>query len=136
MGLKAVARTLVQMDHIVVYEDNDLMRALLKEWLGEAGYRVSAPAPTGALPELPADLVIVSVYMPKHVGARMIREIRAAHPGAAVIAISAQFRSGLCEMGATARALGVEQVMAKPLSRTDLLDSVRAMMSRPSRTGS
>jgi DNA-binding response OmpR family regulator len=123
------------MDHIVVYEENDLMRALLKEWLGEAGYRVSALAPRDKPPELAADLVVVSVYMPKHVGAQMVREIRRAHPGAPVIALSGQFRSGLCDVGATARSLGVEQVMAKPLSRADLLESTRAIMCRPGRLG-
>lgn len=111
------------------------MRALLEEWLGESGYRVSALAASGAPPQLPADLVIVSVYMPKQVGARMVREIRASHPGAPVIALSGQFRSGLCDVGTTARTLGVEQVLAKPLSRTNLLDSVRAIMSRPGRPG-
>ena len=30
------------MNHIVVYEENDLMRALLEEWLGEVVYRLSA----------------------------------------------------------------------------------------------
>ena len=111
------------------------MRALLTEWLGEAGYRVSALAPGEAPPEQPADLVITSVYMPKQIGARMVREIRTAHPGTPVIALSGQFRSGLCDVGATARTLGVEQVLAKPLSLANLLDSVRAIMSRPGGPG-
>jgi DNA-binding response OmpR family regulator len=123
------------MNHIVVYEENDLMRALLEEWLGEAGYRVSALAPREEPLELAADLVIVSVYMPKHIGAQMVREIRLAHPGAPVIALSGQFRSGLCDVGATARTLGVEQVIAKPLSRADLLGSIRAIMNGTSRSG-
>jgi DNA-binding response OmpR family regulator len=123
------------MNHIVVYEENDLMRALLKEWLSEAGYQVSAPAPREPAPEPPADLVVVSVSMPKHVGAQWVREIQATHAGAPVIALSAQFRSGLCDVGATARALGVQQVIAKPLSRADLLESIRAIMSRQSRPG-
>jgi DNA-binding response OmpR family regulator len=123
------------MNHIVLYEENDLMRALLKEWLGEAGYRVSAPAPRAPPPGLAADLVVVSVSMPKHVGAQMVREIQAAHPGAPIIALSAQFRSGLCDVGATAQALGVQQVLAKPLSRAALLESIRVIMCRQSKPG-
>jgi DNA-binding response OmpR family regulator len=128
------------MDHIVVYEEDELMRALLKEWLSEAGYRVSALAsregPPGPGADLAsADLIIVSLYMPKHIGAQMIRKVRGMHPGVPVIAISGQFRSDLCDVGATARALGVEQVMAKPLSRTNLLDSIRAMICSPARPG-
>ena len=33
------------MSDIVIYEDNDLMRSLLQEWLSEAGYRVRAGPP-------------------------------------------------------------------------------------------
>ena len=116
------------MPYIVIYEENDLMRALLKEWLSEAGYRVRAAAPREAQLGGTADLVIVSVYMPKNGGAHLVREIQAAHPGAPMIALSGQFRSGLSAAGATAQALGVQQVIAKPLSRADLLAAVCAIM--------
>jgi hypothetical protein len=76
-------------------------------------------------------LVIVSIYMPKQSGAQ-VREIQAAHPGTPLIAISAQFRSGLSAVGATAHTLGVERVIAKPLSRGDLLEAVRGMIGAPS----
>jgi hypothetical protein len=49
-----------------------------------------------------------------------------------VIALSGQFRSGLSAAGATAQSLGVQQVLAKPLSGADLLESVRAMIGAPS----
>jgi DNA-binding response OmpR family regulator len=116
------------MSGIVIYEENDLMRALLQEWLGEAGYRVRAAEPDGMRHEDAADLAIVSVYMPKHAGAQLVREIRAAHPGTPLIAISGQFRSGLSAVGATADALGVQQVLAKPLTRGELLEAVRAII--------
>lgn len=123
------------MSGIVIYEENDLMRALLEEWLSDEGYRVRAAAPRemqqGEMQQGPADLVIVSVYMPKHLGAQAVREIRAVHPGTPVIAISGQFRSGLSAAGAAAHALGVQQVIAKPLTRSDLLDAVRATIGAP-----
>jgi CheY-like chemotaxis protein len=75
-----------------------------------------------------ADLVIASVYMPKQGGAQAVRDIRAAHPGTPIIAISGQFRSGVPHDGAAAQALGVQQVIAKPLVRSDFLESVRAMI--------
>jgi DNA-binding response OmpR family regulator len=116
------------MSSIVIYEENDLMRALLKEWLCDAGYRVRAPGSGGMQHDDAADLVIASVYMPKHAGAQLVREIQAAHPGTPVIAISGQFRSGLSAVGTAADALGVQQVIAKPLTRGELLDAVRAMI--------
>ena len=119
------------MKDIVIYEEDELMRELLAEWLGDEGYRVRAPLPHEARRD-DADLVVASVYMPKRAGAQAVREIRAAHPSAALIAISGQFRAGLSTDGAAARALGVQQVIAKPLRREELLEAVRAMIGAPS----
>ena len=115
------------MSGILLYEDDDLMSALLQEWLRTAGYRVRDDASRPGT----ADLVIVSVYMPKHGGAQRVRDIHAAHPGTPLIAISGQFRSGLPADGPAARILGVQQVIAKPLTRGDLLDAVRAVIGPP-----
>jgi DNA-binding response OmpR family regulator len=111
---------------IVIYEEDDLTRALLRQWLTEAGYRVHIGTACGGV-DCAADLVIVNVSMPKHAGAQCVRGIQAAHPNTPLIAISAQFRSGLSAAGATAQTLGVQQVIAKPLVRAHLLEAVRAM---------
>jgi DNA-binding NtrC family response regulator len=116
---------------IVIYEQDGLTRALLHQWLGEAGYRVHVGKTRDADPAPAADLVIVNVFMPKHAGAQWIRSIQAAHPNTPLIAISGQFRSGLSAAGATAQTLGVRQVIAKPLVRTDLLDAVRDVIGAP-----
>jgi DNA-binding NtrC family response regulator len=108
------------------------MRALLGEWLKNAGYRAHGISTIRSAPvQDRADLVIVSLYMPKHAGARLIDEIQAAYPRTPLIAISAQFRSGLSTAGATAQTLGVAQVIAKPLSRDALLATVRAIIGSP-----
>ena len=116
---------------IVIYEEDYLTRALLEQWLGEAGYRVRIGSMRTTEHPGRADLVIVNVYMPKQAGAQWIRGIQATHPNTPFIAISAQFRSGLAACGATAQSLGVDQVIAKPLVRTDLLDAVRAIIGAP-----
>jgi DNA-binding response OmpR family regulator len=113
---------------IVIYEEDDLMRGLLEEWLRHAGYRITNAAARSAAGRRAADLVIVSIYRPKHDGTRLVGEIRAAHPGTPLIAISAQFRSDLSTAGATAQTLGVAQVIAKPLTRGALLGAVGAII--------
>jgi DNA-binding response OmpR family regulator len=119
------------MSNIVIYEEDDAMRALLEEWLADAGYSTQGVAQHRGQPVSHVDLVIVSVYMPKHGGAQLIREVRATHAGTPLIALSSQFRSGLSATGATAQALGVQRVIAKPLTRRDLLDAVRDMIGLP-----
>lgn len=116
---------------IVIYEDDYLTRNLLSEWLGEAGYRVHEAPPPGAHLPAPPDLVIASVRMPKQAGAGCLEAIRAAHPGAPLIAISGQFRAGLAAAGATALSLGARQVIAKPLNRSKLLEAVRDIIGTP-----
>ena len=87
---RSFAETLHSMSTIVIYEADDLMRGLLQEWLTGAGYRVGAATLCGPQP-LQANLVIVNIGMPKQAGPRVAEEIRAAHPGTPIIAISAQF---------------------------------------------
>jgi DNA-binding response OmpR family regulator len=107
------------------------MRALLKEWLSEAGYRVCPSTARGGQRGGTADLVIVSICMPKQAGVELVREIQTAHPGKPLIAISGQFRAGLSAVGAAAQTLGVQRVIAKPLSRAELLEAVHAMIGAP-----
>jgi DNA-binding NtrC family response regulator len=116
---------------ILIYEEDHLTRTLLEQWLGEAGYRVHMGKPRDSGCQERPDLVIVNVSKPKHTGPQCIQDIQAVHPDTPLIAISAQFRSGLSASGATARILGVRQVIAKPLVRTDLLEAVRGIIGEP-----
>jgi CheY-like chemotaxis protein len=119
------------MSAIVVIEADKLMRELLVEWLNAAGYSVRTPAPAEVEAPVNADLVIVDVYMPRHEGLQRLRTVRAANPKTPVIAISGQFRPGLVGSPAVAEALGVDQVIAKPFSRCDLLAAVDGVIGPP-----
>jgi DNA-binding response OmpR family regulator len=116
---------------IALYEQDDLMRALLTEWLRDAGYGVQGVVPDGVQPPRRVDLLIVSLYMPRHTGAKVIQEIQSAHPGTPLIALSGQFRGGLSSAGLTAQTLGAAQLITKPLTRDALLGAVRAMIGSP-----
>jgi CheY-like chemotaxis protein len=117
--------------NIVIYEEDGPMRALLVEWLGDAGYRVRGSAAPVAAAGI-VDLVIASIYMPRCTGTQCVRDIRAAHPATPLIAISGQFRAGLAIAGATAQRLGVDRLIAKPVAREDLLGAVRGIIGPPS----
>jgi DNA-binding NtrC family response regulator len=66
--------------------------------------------------------------MPKQAGTQCVRSVQEAHPDTPVIAISGHFRPGLSADGATAQKLSVQQVVAKPLVRQELLESVRGII--------
>ena len=110
------------MPGIVIIEQDKLMRGLLIEWLSAEGYSVRADDTEGVA-QFPTrtDLVIVDVYMPRHEACQMLRAVKAAYPETPLIAISGQFRTGLVGSCTAADALGVHQVIAKPLTRRDLL---------------
>ena len=116
------------MSGIVVIEEDALMRGLLVEWLSAEGYAVRAAGPGESATADQAELVIVDVYRPRHEGAAKLRAVKAAHPRAALIAISGQFRPGLAGPCTAAETLGVREVIAKPFSRSDLLAAVHGVI--------
>ena len=119
------------MSRIVIIEYDLLIRSLLAEWLTADGYRVHGLAEDNAQTPPPVDLVIVDVYMPRGLGVERLRSARRAYPGVPIIAISGQFRAGLDCAGATAQALGVDRVIAKPFGRKALLHAVRSVIGLP-----
>jgi DNA-binding response OmpR family regulator len=115
--------------NILIYEEDALNRGLIEEWLRSAGYRVRTGNRCDPGGDGTCDLVIVSVCLPKQSGAACTRDIHAAHAGTPVIAISGHFRPGLPAAGSAARLLRVDQVVAKPLVRQELLESVRGILA-------
>ena len=119
------------MPSIVIIEHDPLMRSLVAEWLTADGHNVHGLADDNAQTLSPADLVIVDVYMPRARGCERLGTARRAYPGVPIIAVSGQFRAGLDTAGPTARALGVDRVIAKPFGRKALLQAVRSVIGRP-----
>ena len=120
------------MEEIVVVDDDALIRELLAEWLGEAGYRVrQARTGSEALQMLrgqSAGLLITDMDMPGRDGAQTLEEARRLQPGLAVIAISGGARKGKRDWVATARELGASSTLAKPFERADLLAAVAKIL--------
>jgi DNA-binding response OmpR family regulator len=119
------------MSNIVIIEDDALMRSLLAEWLTAEGYSVSALRDDDLQAGTPTELVIVDVYMPRHLGAERLRKTREAYPGVPIIAMSGQFRADVECDGRAAQALGVHGVIAKPFGRETLLGAVRFVVGPP-----
>lgn len=70
-------------------------------------------------------MVLVDLPSPREQGAGVIKRISNAHPHAPVVALSSSFFDGIESSGAIARALGVTNVLPKPLTRDALLAALR-----------
>ena len=117
------------MSEIAIYERDDLMRDLLREWLTAAGYTVR-DARIGIDPT-PPKLAIVCVETPKPESEMLIGGLQRNYPGMPIIALSGWARSGLSSNGAAAHALGVKRLLAKPLRRHELLVAIDAAIGPP-----
>jgi CheY-like chemotaxis protein len=116
---------MLPMSHILVVDDEPIIRMLLEESLGDAGYSVTtatngAEALATAL-AMPADIVLLDLLMPDMDGFSFLRE-RQAHPRLSrvpVIVLSAAGLEGLRE----ASLLRATALLAKPLN-LDVLSTV------------
>jgi CheY-like chemotaxis protein len=119
---------------ILVIDPDPFTCRELKELLSEAGYLVDSVANGKLALEWlrfnSADLVITEMLMPEIDGIQLIQALHRDHPAARILAISG---GGMIPPGnylRFARALGVNQVLAKPFTRTELLEALTVIFSR------
>lgn len=112
---------------ILVIDDEELIRVLLRSALEAAGYEVTEAINGRQGLELyrnsPADLVITDILMPELSGLDMLLELTREFLHAKVIAISgAEGEKNVLDV---AKLLGARQTFQKPISVPHLLDAVR-----------
>lgn len=119
------------MPSILVVDDEDQIRHLIRETLEQAGYQVTeARDGKEALQQCrlaQADLIIMDILMPDQDGLETTSRLRREFPDAKVIAIT-----GGSEMVGTlnfldvAKMLGAHRTLQKPFEMKTLLDTVHA----------
>lgn len=121
------------MAHILVIDDEPLVRELLKAMLEGAGHEVTVAADgdagMAAYRRRPADLVITDLIMPGKEGIETIRELVQGVPGIKIIAISGGGRLDPHGYLGLARKLGAARSLAKPFERRELLDTVAELLA-------
>lgn len=98
--------------------------ALLEQWLTDGGFEVVPDADVGA----PLDVAIVDIPQPRSGGTQAVRLIADKHPGTRILAVSSAFFPGIEHCTEAPRMLGVDAVLAKPMSREALLKQVRRLL--------
>jgi two-component system phosphate regulon response regulator OmpR len=120
--------------HLLVVDDDDRIRELLREYLARSGFRVSV-APNAAsarrlVAQLCFDLLVLDVMMPGEDGFSLARWLRArpGEPGRTpVIILTAR---GLSDDRIEGLALGADDYLAKPFEPEELVLRVKAILRR------
>jgi PAS domain S-box-containing protein len=114
-------------ESVLVVDDEPPLVALAEEMLAELGYEpIGFDASTSALEAFRADprrfdLVLTDEVMPDLVGTELARKIRAIRPDVPIIVMSG---NGGAHLTMRAAAIGVNEVLRKPLQGGDLAESL------------
>jgi DNA-binding NtrC family response regulator len=115
--------------HVLVVDDEPLIRWSIAETLGAAGHQVTeaqdAASALRALADAPdTDLVLLDFRLPDSNDLGLLAEIRRIAPAAPVILMTA---FGTPDVTAGALKLGASKVLNKPFNMHDLQDLVRSL---------
>ena len=116
------------MASILVVEDDDQFRTMLKELLTRLAHQVSE-APDGRRVcdmhrQQRFDLVITDLVMPDIDGLALIRELRRVDRNVPIIAMSGRRQGRAEEYLRIARKLGAQLTLAKPFGNQEFLEAV------------
>jgi len=119
------------MPSVLVVDDEDQLRQLIREILEQAGYQVTE-ARDGKEAVLqyrlaPADVVIMDILMPEQDGLETTSTLRREFPNVKIIAITGSSEMiGILSFLDVAKMLGAHRTLQKPFEMQTLLDTVQA----------
>lgn len=117
------------MGKILIIDDEDQFRAMLRKALESAGHEVleASDGKEGVriYREQPADLVIMDILMPEREGLESILELRRLDPAVRVIAVSGGIRFPEMDVLDVARHLGARRTFSKPFDLAQVLTAVQ-----------
>ncbi len=106
------------MARVLVLDDDKLFGALMRRGLGQRTHEVTvtetASEARAALAAGPFDAMVCDLILPDENGLHLLREVCAAYPAMATIAISGG-RTGAVDLLHLAQTVGVDAVVKKPL---------------------
>jgi len=119
---------------ILVIDDEEGMRALLRGLLEKEGHKV-LEAPDGMAgirlyQENRPDLVITDIFMPEKEGTQTILELRKNNPNVKIIAISGGELAARIDVLGTAKIFGALRVLTKPFRLEDMRQAVKELLAQ------
>jgi DNA-binding NtrC family response regulator len=121
------------MSSILLVEDDDQVRTLLKLLLTNAGYLVCEARNGKGVNDLyqqhQPDLVITDLIMPEKEGLELIMELRSRDPKLKIIAMSGGGLGSTVKYLPMAQKLGAQFTLAKPFDNDEFLATVRMALA-------
>lgn len=123
------------MPSVLVVDDEDQIRQLIRETLERAGYEVQEARDGRQGLERyrakPTDLVIMDILMPDQDGLESIMTLRREFPASRVIAITGgSDMIGILNFLDVAKMLGARRTLQKPFDMQTLLEAAQAELAR------
>ncbi|MEE8225497.1 MAG: response regulator [Kiloniellales bacterium] len=122
------------MAHILIIDDDELVRITLHTMLERAGYETTmATNGQDGLMKFnarPADLIILDMILPEKGGIEVFAEFRQAQPDVKIIAISGGVWGKAIDNLQTLKDLGADHYLAKPIGRHELLEVVGRLLAQ------
>lgn len=120
---------------IVIVDDDPTVRLIATELLRQEDH-VVVEADDGeealeVIGSMGVDLVVLDMLMPNKDGLETIVELRRSWPHLRILAISSGGRGGADQLLRTARVLGADDTLVKPLRLETFTRSVSRLLSRP-----
>ena len=120
--------------HLLVVDDDDRIRDLLKRYLTRAGFRVSvaadAAAARGRLAGLQFDLIVLDVMMPGEDGFSLVRWLRSESAAAKATPVLLLSARGMPDDRIEGLSLGADDYLAKPFEPRELVLRIEAILRR------
>jgi len=123
---------------ILIIEDKDHMRALLRRLLNHIGVRIMHEAPDGAaalemLNTIECDLILSDLSMAPMDGLEFVHRVRSAKTGTTPPSVPIIMISGYTERNKVeaARDAGVNEFLAKPVTPQHLISRITEIIERP-----
>lgn len=118
------------MPHVILVEDDALVRKLLEKRLLLSGWEVSALRDGSSLLERiaqrPADLILLDLGLPGADGLTLVEQIRAQGINTPILVLTAY---ELPHLHATVRGTGANDLMQKPYDQEELIERMRRLMA-------
>jgi DNA-binding response OmpR family regulator len=118
------------MPHVILIEDDALVRTLLEKRLVLAGWRVTALRDGRALADIahtdPADLILLDLGLPHVDGLSLLEDLRSRGITTPVLVLTAY---ELPHLHATVRSTGANELVQKPYDQEELIARMRRLLA-------